>query len=128
MVEEKTRVNFNAPEPLVRQADVVTDLLDVSRTRLLVEALRDEIEEITHDEQFQRRLREAYYDGRVDVSTIRSILGTEEAMRVRLLRDALDREPPEPRAEDGIPSAVEFYSEPVSEWTPNDADDGVDDR
>jgi hypothetical protein len=123
MAEEKTRVNFNAPEPLVRQADVVADLLDVSRTRLLVEALQDEIEDITSDEQFQRQLREAYYDGRVDVATVRSILGSEEAMRVRRLRNELDREPPEPHTEDGVPSAAEFYAEPPAEWTPEDADD-----
>lgn len=125
MAEEKTRVNFNAPESLVRQADAVTDLLDVSRTRFLVEALRDEIEELARDEQFRRTVREAYYDGRVDFATVRSILGTEEAMRVRLLRETLDREPPEPELGDGVPTEEEFYAEPVPEWTP---DDGNADR
>lgn len=122
MAEEKTRVNFNAPEPLVQQADVVTDLLDISRTRFLVEAIQDEIEEITRSEQFQRKLKEAYYDGRVDFSTVRSILGTEEAMRVRLLRETLDREPPKPQVEEEVLSVEEFYSGSVPEWTPDEAD------
>lgn len=126
MAEEKTRVDFNAPEPLVRQADAITDLLDISRTRLLIEALQDEIEEITRNAQFRREVREAYYDGYVDFSTVRSILGTEEAMRVRLLQEALDRRPPDPQVEDGVLSQNEFYAEPISEWTPDEvgSDDG----
>lgn len=123
VADEKTRVDFNAPESLVEQADIVTDLLDISRTRLLIEALRDEIEELAHDEQFQRRLKEAYYDGHVDFSTVRSILGTEEAMRVKLLRESMDRNPPQPRTEGGLPSRDEFYSESVSEWTPDESSD-----
>jgi hypothetical protein len=41
MAEEKTRVDFNAPASLVEQADAIADLLGVSRTQLLVDALRD---------------------------------------------------------------------------------------
>ncbi|WP_198662100.1 hypothetical protein [Halorussus litoreus] len=119
MPEEKRRVNFNAPEPLVRQADIVTDLLDVSRTRLLVEALQDEIEEFVDDEQFQKELREAYYDRRVEFSSLKTVLGTEEAMRVRMLRESLDRDVPEPRDGSELPTQEEFYAEPVSEWTPD---------
>lgn len=120
MVEEKTRVNFNAPEPLVQQADIISDLLDISRTRLLVEALQDEIEELTSDEQFRQKVREGYYDRRVDFSTVKSILGSEEAMRMRLLRNSVDRELPEPQVESELPSREEFYSEPLSEWTPDE--------
>lgn len=120
VAEEKTRVDFNAPESLVEQADIVTDLLDISRTRLLIEALRDEIEEMARDEQFRQKLKEAYYEGHVDFTTVRSILGTEEAMRMRLLRESMDREPPEPQAESGLPSQEEFYSESISRWTPDE--------
>ena len=123
MAEETTRVNFNAPDPLVRQADVITDLLDMSRTQFLVEAIRDEIEDVTSDEQFRRRLREAYYEGHVDLSTVKSVLGTEEAMRVQLLRESLQHEPPEPKVEDPLPSQEEFYSDSVAEWTPEDGND-----
>lgn len=127
--EEKTRVNFNAPKTLVNQADIITELLDISRTRLLIEALRDEIEEMARNEQFQHKLKEAYYDGRADFSTIESIMGREEAMRMKLLRESLGRDVPEPQVEDELPSQEEFYSESISEWTPDTEDDGgIDDR
>lgn len=130
MAENRTRVDFNAPESLVHQADVLADVLDISRTRLLIDALREEIDERLTDEQVQRRLRAAYYDGRVDFETVEALLGTEEAMRLQLLRASLDRDPPEPRVEPTLPASEEFYSEPPSAWTPDDedADDDADSR
>lgn len=122
MAEEKTRVDFNAPASLVQQADLVADLLDISRTRLLVDALRDEIDERVRDRQLQRRLREAYYTDSIDFETVEAILGTEEAMRMKLLRESLDREPPEPQVETALPSRKEFYSDPPSSWTPDEED------
>jgi hypothetical protein len=115
MSEERTRVDFNAPESLIRQADAVADLLDTSRTRLLVEALRDELESLTSQETFRRQLREAYYDDRIDLATVRSVLGTEEAMRVRRLRSTLEREPPAPYG--GVPDDETFYTEKPSTCT-----------
>jgi predicted transcriptional regulator len=130
MPEEETRVEFNAPESLVHQADVLADVLDISRTRLLVDALREEIDERLTDEGVQRRLRAAYYDGPVDFETVEALLGTEEAMRLQLLRASLDRDPPEPRIETTPPSREEFYSEPPSVWAPDTAhpseQDGTD--
>lgn len=120
MAEEKTRVDFNAPTSLVQRADAVADLLDVSRTRLLVDALQDELDALADDESFRRRLADAYYDGRVDFETVESVLGTEEATRMRLLQESLDREPPEPRIEDADLPPEEFYDDAVSEWTPDD--------
>lgn len=125
MAEEKTRVDFNAPVSLVERADRVADVLDISRTRLLIEALEDELEEIADDEEFRRRLGDAYYDDRVDFETVESILGREEAMRMKLLKESIDREPPEPTLVGDLPSDEEFYDGPVPEWTPDEeSDDG----
>lgn len=120
MPEQKTRVDFNAPTSLVQQADRIADLLDVSRTSLLIDALRDELDALVDDEGFQRRLRSAYYTDEIDFQTVESILGTEEAVRMKLLRDSLDREPPEPQVEDARPSQTEFYTDSIPEWTPDD--------
>lgn len=120
MAEERTRVDFNAPTPLVERADTVADLLDISRTQLLIEALRGEIDDLATDDEFRRVLGDAYYAGETDFETVESVLGTEEAMRMKLLRESLDREPPEPRIDGDLPTAAEFYDGDVPEWTPDE--------
>ncbi|MDS0284483.1 hypothetical protein [Haloarcula onubensis] len=127
MAEEKTRVDFNAPKSLVERADSVVEILDISRTRLLIDALEDELEELANDEEFRRRLSAAYYDGRVDYETVEAILGREEAMRLKLLRDSIDRTPAVPELEDDLPSDEEFYDGEIAEWTDSESS-GIDDE
>jgi len=128
MAEEKTRVDFNAPASLVEQADAVADLLGVSRTQLLVDALRDELDDLAADDGFRRRLEAAYYDGRVDFAVVESVLGTDAAMRTKLLRESLDREPPEPRLDGDRPTDAAFYDGDRPTWTPDGgSDETVDD-
>jgi hypothetical protein len=127
MAEEKTRVDFNAPKSLVERADSVVEILDISRTRLLIDALEDELEDRTTDEEFRRRVVDAYYDGRVEYDTVEAILGREEAMRLKLLRESIDRTPAVPELEDELPSDDAFYDGEISEWTESsspDSDDG----
>jgi hypothetical protein len=126
MAEEKTRVDFNAPKSLVERADSVVELLDISRTRLLIDALEDELEELATDEAFRRRLSDAYYDGRVDYETVEAILGREEAMRLKLLRESIDRSPAVPTLKNGLPSDEAFYDGERSEWTDSRASDSDD--
>jgi len=121
MAEEKTRVDFNAPKSLVNRADSVVEILDISRTRLLIDALEDELEALAADEEFCRRLSDAYYDGRVDYDTVEAILGREEAMRMKLLRASIDRTPAIPQLKDDLPSDDAFYDDKVSEWTGSDS-------
>jgi len=126
MAEEKTRVDFNAPKSLVERADSAIEILDISRTRLIIDALEDELEEVVNDEEFQRRLSDAYYDGRVDYDTVEAILGREEAMRMKLLRESIDRTPAIPTLEDGLPSDDTFYDGEISEWTDSNSADSDD--
>jgi hypothetical protein len=121
MVEEKTRVDFNAPKSLVERADSVVEILDISRTRLLIDALEDELKALASDEAFRQRLSDAYYDGRIDYDTVEAVLGREEAMRMKLLRAAIDRTPPIPQLEDELPSDDAFYDGEISEWTGSDS-------
>ena len=127
MAEEKTRVDFNAPKSLVERADSVVDILDISRTRLLIDALEDELEKLANDEEFRRRLSDAYYDGRVDYDTVEAILGREDAMRLKLLRESIDRTPAIPTLKDGLPSDEAFYDGEVSEWADSESADSDDD-
>ncbi|MDB2224437.1 hypothetical protein PN419_09230 [Halorubrum ezzemoulense] len=126
MAEEKTRVDFNAPKSLVERADSAIEILDISRTRLIIDALEDELEELVNDEEFQRRLSDAYYDGRVDYDTVEAILGREEALRLKLLRESIDRTPAIPTLEDGLPSDDAFYDGEISEWTDSNSADSDD--
>jgi len=128
MAEEKTRVDFNAPKSLVERADSVVEILDISRTRLLIDALEDELEALATDEEFRRRLSDAYYDGRVDYDTVEAILGPEEAMRMKLLRASIDRTPAIPRLEDTLPSDDAFYEGEVAEWTGSESSDSSDEE
>jgi hypothetical protein len=122
MFERKSRVDFNAPESLVEEADAVAALLDTSRTSLLIDALREQIDETTDDEGFRRRLADAYYDGRVDFETVETVVGREEALRLRLLRESLDRDPPVPEpGEADRPTAEAFYDGDPPEWTPTES-------
>ncbi|UOO95197.1 hypothetical protein MUK72_00405 [Halococcus dombrowskii] len=128
MAEEKTRVDFNAPASVVERADTVAELLDISRTQLLIDALQDELDDLVNDEGFRTHLRDAYYDERIDFQTVQSVLGQEEAMRMQLLRASIDRDPPEPQLKAALPSDDEFYDGDVPVWradseTPVDNDD-----
>lgn len=128
MAEEKTRVDFNAPKSLVERADSVAEVLDISRTRLLIDALEGELEALADDKAFCRRLGDAYYDGRVEYDTVEAVLGREAAMRMKLLRASVDRTPAEPRLEDGLPSDEAFYDGEVPEWTGSSSAESSDDE
>lgn len=120
MAEERTRVDFNAPESLVERADAVAELLDRTRTSLLVDALRSELDELAADGAFRRRVRAAYYADRIDFDTLETVVGREEATRTRLLRDSLARDPPVPEGDaSDLPADAEFYEGELPEWTPD---------
>lgn len=128
MAEKKTRVDFNAPRSLVEQADAVADLLDISRTQLLIDALRDELDTRLSDGQVQQEIKQAYYDGRIEFETVEKMLGTEEALRLKLLRESLTRDVPEPSLEGDLPTQEEFYDgdSGAPEWKPDESTDDDD--
>lgn len=126
MAEEKTRVDFNAPASIVERADTVAELLDISRTQLLINALQDELDELANDEGFRSHLRDAYYDEKIDFQTVKSILGQEEAMRMKLLRASIDREPPEPHLKTELPTDEDFYDGEVPVWRSDESAENED--
>jgi hypothetical protein len=103
MAEENTRVDFNA-----------------------LKSLEDELDTLANDNEFRRRLSDAYHDGRVEYDTVEAILGREEAMRLKLLRESIDRTPPVPELEDDLPSDDAFYDGEVPEWTESNSSDSDD--
>ena len=117
MSEEKTRVEFDAPKSLVEHIDTVAEVLDISRTQLLIDALENKLDVLATEETFRQRLNNAYYDGRIDYDTVETILGREEAMRLKLLRASIDQTFAIPELKEDLPSDDTFYDGEVAEWS-----------
>lgn len=91
--DDPRRVHFQSPEYLVDRLDAIADLYDTDRTDLLVEAIREYIEETADSDTFQELVARKYYDGQLDFETAKELVGTETAQRLRLLKRDLDDEP-----------------------------------
>mgnify|MGYP006294049811 CR=1 FL=1 len=126
MSEEKTRVAFDAPKSLVERIDTVAEILDIPRSQLLIDALENKLDELVNEETFRRRLSNAYYDGHTDYDTIETILGREEAMRLKLLRASIDQTSAIPELKDGLPSDDTFYDGEVAEWNVSSSSESSD--
>jgi hypothetical protein len=126
MSEEKTRVEFDAPKSLVERIDTVAEVLDIPRTRLLIDALENKLDELANEETFRRRLSNAYYDDRTDYDTVKTILGREEAMRLKLLRESIDQTSAIPELKDDLPSDDSFYDGGVAEWNASSSSESSD--
>ncbi|MGZ0748588.1 hypothetical protein [Haloparvum sp. AD34] len=91
--DEPRRVHFQSPEYLVERLDAVADLFDTDRTDLLVEAIREYLEETADSETFQELVATKYYDDQLEFETVKQLVGTETAQRLRLLKADLQDEP-----------------------------------
>ncbi|MFD1600515.1 hypothetical protein [Halobellus rarus] len=126
MTGERTCVEFDAPNTRVKRVDSAVEILDTSRTRFLLNALKDKLEELTTDGEFCRRLSDVYYDGRVDYETVEALLGRNEARRLKLLRASIDQTSAIPELKNDLPSNDAFYDGEVSEWTPSNLSESSD--
>ncbi len=91
--DEPRRVHFQSPEYLVDRLDAIADLFDKDRTDLLVEAIREYIEETADSETVQELVATKYYDDQLEFETVKQLVGAETAQRLRLLKADLDDEP-----------------------------------
>ena len=91
--DEPRRVHFQSPEYLVDRLDAIADLFDKDRTDLLVEAIREYIEDTAGSETFQELVATKYYDDQLEFETVKQLVGAETAQRLRLLKADLDDEP-----------------------------------
>jgi hypothetical protein len=91
--DEPRRVHFQSPEYLVERLDAIADLYDTDRTDLLVEAIREFLEETADSESFQDLVATKYYDDQLEFETVKQLVGTETAQRLRLLKADLEGDP-----------------------------------
>jgi predicted DNA-binding protein len=101
--DDKRRVHFHSPEHLVDRLDEMAEVFGRDRTDLLVEAMREYIEEKEDSERFRNSVASRYYDDEIGFETVKRLVGTETAQRFRLLKSDPGREPfdiPEPEEVD----------------------------
>ena len=105
--DDRRRVHFQSPEYLVERLDAIADLFDKDRTDVLVEAIREYIEDTTDSETFRELVAARYYDDQLDFETVEQLVSAETAQRLRLLKSDLEDEPLDIEAPD---DDVDVYS------------------
>jgi len=100
--DDPRRVHFQSPEYLVDRLDAIAELFDTDRTDLLIEAMREYIEETADSETFQELVATKYYDDQLEFDTVKQLVGTETAQRLRLLKADLEDEPLDLAAPDDV--------------------------
>ncbi|ARS89248.1 hypothetical protein [Natrarchaeobaculum aegyptiacum] len=100
--DDPRRVHFQSPEYLVDRLDAIADLYDTDRTDLLVEAIREYIDETADSETFQKLVATKYYDDQLEFETVKQLVGAETAQRLRLLKADLEDEPLDLAAPDDV--------------------------
>lgn len=117
--DEPRRVHFQSPEYLVERLDAIADLFDKDRTDLLVEAIREYLEETADSETFQELVATKYYNDQLEFETVTQLVGTETAQRLRLLKADLEDEPLDLAA----PDDVDIYGDDATVVETDDVDD-----
>jgi len=90
MSTEKKRVQFRAPNRLINRTDALAAVLGEDRTDILVTALREYLQEATHDDTLIQEIAAAYYDDEIAYEQLKSLVGTQEAANIRILKQQLD--------------------------------------
>jgi hypothetical protein len=100
--DDPRRVHFQSPEYLVERLDAIADLFDKDRTDVLVEAMREYIEDTAGSETFQELVATKYYNDQLDFEAVKQLVGAETAQRLRLLKSDLSEEPLDIAAPDDV--------------------------
>lgn len=119
--DDPRRVHFQSPEHLIDRLDAVADVYDTDRTDLLVDAIREYITETVEDEAFQDLVTSKYYDEQIGFQTVKRVLGTSTANRLRILKASLESNP---RDLDTSPTTL-LSRNPDGRWTARDLEHGV---
>jgi hypothetical protein len=85
------RVNFRIPEELVTQADIAAEVTHKNRTEVLIEALRQYLEEKESEESFREAVVELYLDDQIAFEALADVIGRQDAEAVRSSKNILDR-------------------------------------
>ncbi|MCO8266398.1 ribbon-helix-helix domain-containing protein [Haloferax sp. AB510] len=117
--DKPRRVHFQSPEYLVDRLDAIAALFDKDRTDLLVEAIREYIEDTADSETFQELVATKYYDDQLEFETVKQLVGAETAQRLRLLKADLEGEP----FDLTTPTDVDIYGDDATTVETGDGDE-----
>ncbi|WP_284014839.1 hypothetical protein [Halobaculum litoreum] len=92
MSTEKKRVQFRAPDRLIDRTDALATVLGEDRTDILVTALREYLQDATHDDALLQEIADAYYDDEISFEQLKSLVGAEEAANLRVLKQQLSED------------------------------------
>ncbi|MGB9965055.1 hypothetical protein [Halobacterium sp. CBA1126] len=92
MSADKKRVQFRAPDRLIDRTDALATVLGEDRTDILVTALREYLQDATHDDALTQEIAAAYYDDEISYDQLKSLVGAEEAANLRVLKQQLDED------------------------------------
>lgn len=90
MRNDERRVQFRAPNRLIDRTDALADVLGEDRTDILVTALREYLQDATHDDALTQEIADAYYDDEISYEQLEVLVGAEEAANRRVLKQQLD--------------------------------------
>ena len=85
------KVNFRLPEELVTHADIAAEVTHKNRTELLIEALREYLNEIESEESFQEAVVELYLADELEFEPLIDMIGRQDAEAVRTSKQLLDQ-------------------------------------
>jgi len=92
MSSEKKRVQFRAPHRLIDRTDALAEVLGEDRTDILVTALREYLQEATHDDTLTQEIAAAYYDDEITFEQLKTLVGAKEAANLRVLKQQLQED------------------------------------
>ena len=92
MSSKKKRVQFRAPNRLIDHADALATVLGEDRTDVLVTALREYLQDATHDDTLIQEIAAAYYDDKISYDQLKTLVGAEEAANLWVLKQQLDED------------------------------------
>lgn len=86
-----TKVNFRLPDELIEKADVAAEVTHKNRTDIIVEALREYLEEVEDDERFKEAVVELYLDDEIGFEVLKGFVGRQDAESIKASKNLLER-------------------------------------
>jgi len=86
-----TKVNFRLPDELIEKADVAAEVTHKNRTDIIIEALREYLEEVEDDEKFKKAVVELYLDNEISFEVLKEFVGRQDAESIRASKNLLEQ-------------------------------------